>query len=137
MCFLSWYCCCTGSYFFLVSLKFVISVNFLKYIFFITKQTTEALTTEALTVQNIKATNASVTSVYIGDTTTADFNSMLTSELSPAIITQSTSYTVKEIFSLTLANRNIAISTETSTPVKTGIEQVANIYRLSVQLLGI
>lgn len=85
------------------------------------------MTTKALTVQNTKATNASVTSISIRDTTTADFNSMLTSVTSPAIIMQSTPYTVKEIFSLTLANRNIAISSETSTPVRTGIKQVANI----------
>lgn len=81
-------------------------------------------------MRNTKATNAFATSISIGDTTTTGVNGMITSETSPAIITQITPYAVKDIFSLTAANRNIAISTmmtETSTPTRAGIKQVTNI----------
>ncbi|CAC5369820.1 unnamed protein product [Mytilus coruscus] len=83
------------------------------------------LSTETGTVTNTQIT--SVTSVSLRESTTEGFMNMITNDTSPAIDTESTPYTIRELFSPMSENANTAISilmTETATQTTTGIEYI-------------
>ncbi|CAC5422728.1 unnamed protein product [Mytilus coruscus] len=83
-------------------------------------QATTGLSTETVTVTNTEATIT--TSVSIRESTTADFMKMITSATTPAIVTQSTHFSLPELLSTISENADTAISTlmtETSTQATT------------------